>query len=36
MPIRQGDTLPDATLLRIGDDGPKEYVCPTGSRAARS
>lgn len=24
MPIAQGDTLPDATLLRMGDDGPEE------------
>ncbi|WP_375260718.1 peroxiredoxin [Palleronia sp.] len=24
MPIRQGDTLPDATLLRMGEEGPQE------------
>ena len=24
MPIRQGDTLPDATFLRMGDGGPEE------------
>ena len=24
MPITQGDTLPDATLLRMGDNGPEE------------